>query len=404
MDTRVAQAIDADWPLGHQATSDRRVLVADALEVANTLDLLARAQSGDRASAEALFARCLPALRRWARGRLPQYARDLADTQDLVHDALMNSLHRLHAFDARYPGALQAYLRQAVHNRICDEIRRVRRRPASTELDDRCADGVASPLEVAIGREGIERYEAALQRLRTVDREAIVARIELQQSYEEVAVALGKATPDAARVAVKRALARLVRDESMIADPLRIDALLESVRRGSDVEWDAAEAPPTISAADRAQPASRRPDRPSPRTLAGQGPPMATSASAALHTGRSTASAGRAGATCFPSKPIARARSGACNRARDPWLDREVALKLLGRTSRGRVVSCVRRARWRGCGTRTWSRCTARTCTTAAPASGWSWFVAARWRQSSSPTVRSARPRLSSLARSSVAP
>ena len=211
MDTRAAEAIDANWPLGHPATAVAPGgAEADGLEAANTLDLLARAQRGDRESIDALFARCLPSLRRWARGRLPQYARDLADTQDLVHDALMNSLHRLHAFEARHPGALQAYLRQAVHNRICDEIRRVRRRPPATELDDRCADGAASPLEVAIGREGVERYEAALQRLRVADRDAIVARVELQQSYEEVAVALGKATADAARVAVKRALARLV--------------------------------------------------------------------------------------------------------------------------------------------------------------------------------------------------
>ena len=74
------------------------------------------------------------------------------------------------------------------------------------------SDGAPSPLAQAIGHEGIERYEAALERLRPADREAIVARIELQQSYEEVAAALGKPTPDAARVAVTRALARLVEE------------------------------------------------------------------------------------------------------------------------------------------------------------------------------------------------
>ena len=67
-----------------------------------------------------------------------------------------------------------------------------------------------SPLEHAIGREGMERYEAALQKLRPKDREAIVARMELQQSYEEIAVALGKTNANAARVAVTRAIARLI--------------------------------------------------------------------------------------------------------------------------------------------------------------------------------------------------
>jgi RNA polymerase sigma-70 factor, ECF subfamily len=176
----------------------------------DTVDLLARARAGDRRSADALFERCLPPLRRWARGRLPQYARELADTHDLVQDTVLHTLHRLDAFEARGPGALLAYLRQAVCNRIRDEIRRVRRRPIATGIDDGYPDRAASPLDVAIGREDVERYEAAMTRLQPADREAIVARLELQQSYEELAVTLGKPTADAARMAVKRALARLI--------------------------------------------------------------------------------------------------------------------------------------------------------------------------------------------------
>ena len=176
----------------------------------STIDLLARARQGEERAVEQLFQRCLPALRRWARGRLPHYARDLADTQDLVQEAVLSTLHRLNSFESRHQGALQAYLRQAVVNRIRDEIRRVGRRPIPTELEDRHVDGAPSPLEHAIGREGLERYEAALQKLRPSDREAIVARMELQQSYDEVAVALGKPNANAARVAVTRALAKLI--------------------------------------------------------------------------------------------------------------------------------------------------------------------------------------------------
>jgi RNA polymerase sigma-70 factor (ECF subfamily) len=54
-----------------------------------------------------------------------------------------------------------------------------------------------------------ERYEAALASLSDDDREAIVARVELGGTYEEVAAALGKPTADAARMAVGRALLRL---------------------------------------------------------------------------------------------------------------------------------------------------------------------------------------------------
>jgi RNA polymerase sigma-70 factor (ECF subfamily) len=174
--------------------------------------LLAKVRAGDPRSLEALIERCLPPLRRWARGRLPQYARDLADTQDLVQDAVMRTLHHLQTFVPRHQGALQAYLRHAVSNRIRDEIRRTRRQPVSAELRDEHGDGLPSPLEEAIGREGFERYEAAMERLKPADREAIVARIELQQSYDEVAVALRKPTANAARVAVTRALARLIEE------------------------------------------------------------------------------------------------------------------------------------------------------------------------------------------------
>ena len=176
----------------------------------NTVALLARVKNGEEDAVSQLLARSLPPLRRWARGRLPPWARSLAETQDLVQDAILKTLPRLATFEARHPGALQAFLRQAVANHIVDEIRKVKRRPAVTVLPDGHADDAPSPLEVAIGREGLARYEAALARLKPADREAIIARLELQQSYEEVALALGKPNAGAARMAVTRAIARLI--------------------------------------------------------------------------------------------------------------------------------------------------------------------------------------------------
>jgi RNA polymerase sigma-70 factor (ECF subfamily) len=179
-------------------------------DLASTIDLLTRFKQGDEEAVNELVERSLPPLRRWARGRLPAWARDLADTHDLVQDAVVRSLPHLKHFEARHPGALQAYLRQAIANRIRDEIRRISARPVSHELPEHQADPQPSPLEVAIGRERLDRYEAALARLRPGDREAIVARLELQQSYEEVALALGKPTADAARMAVARAVRNLI--------------------------------------------------------------------------------------------------------------------------------------------------------------------------------------------------
>jgi RNA polymerase sigma-70 factor (ECF subfamily) len=183
-----------------------------ALDPETTVVLINRVKAGDAAARERLVARCIPPLRRWARGRLPSYARDMLDTEDLVQEAVIAALGRIQGFEARREGALQAYLRQALANRIKDVIRYKRRRPLQTELPEDARDQGESPLEQVIGLENTERYEAAMLRLRDTDREAIIARVELRYSYQELAVALGKPSADAARVAVARAVYRLARE------------------------------------------------------------------------------------------------------------------------------------------------------------------------------------------------
>jgi RNA polymerase sigma factor (sigma-70 family) len=193
--------------------TDTKVLMPDprpANPLESTQQLLDLVRQGDRDALDRLYSRCLPPLRRWARGRLPSAARGALDTQDLVQDTVVNSLRRLDHFDSRHEGALQAYLRQAVLNRIRDEARRFSRRPVQAELSESFQSDAASPLDIAIGREGVKRYEEALQRLRPSDREAIIGRLELQHDYQELAIILGKPNANAARVAVTRALARLM--------------------------------------------------------------------------------------------------------------------------------------------------------------------------------------------------
>lgn len=174
-----------------------------------TFRLLERVRAGDQEALEALFARYLVPLRRWASGRLPQWARDMADTQDLVQDTLLQTFKRIEAFEPRREGALQAYLRQALMNRIRDELRRFERRGPTAAVDSQKEDDSPSPLEQAIGQEATERYEQALGRLRPEDREAIIARVEMGYSYDELAVALGSPTAGAARKCAERALVRL---------------------------------------------------------------------------------------------------------------------------------------------------------------------------------------------------
>jgi RNA polymerase sigma factor (sigma-70 family) len=197
-------------PVSNQGAGKRPPdLTALQAEAEATLQLLQRARAGDRSALDALVARYLPRLQRWASGRMPIWARDVADTDDIVQEAVLRTFARLDEFEPRREGALQAYLRQAILNRIRDELRRAASRPPSIELDPHSPDPGASPFEHAVGTEMAERYEAALTSLSDDDREAIVARVELGGTYEEVAAALGKPTADAARMAVGRALLRL---------------------------------------------------------------------------------------------------------------------------------------------------------------------------------------------------
>jgi RNA polymerase sigma-70 factor (ECF subfamily) len=119
---------------------------------------------------------------------------------------------RLDGFEYRGEGALFAYLRQSVLNRIRNQVRWAGRRPKVDDLDVRMPDEGASPLEAAIGAEAAGRYEAALGRLAPADREAVIGRLELGLTYPELAAALGKPSPDAARMAVARAMVRLTEE------------------------------------------------------------------------------------------------------------------------------------------------------------------------------------------------
>lgn len=174
-----------------------------------TVELIHRARGGDPAAVEAILQRCLPSLKRWAHGRLPAAARGHLDTGDLVQDAAINAMARLDTFEPRHVGAMQAYLRQSVINRIRDEMRRFTRRPTSVELPEDFKSEEPSPEEHAIHQQTYDRYRAAIDTLKPRERELVIARVEAQWSTPEIAEHFGFNTVDAARMAVNRAMQRL---------------------------------------------------------------------------------------------------------------------------------------------------------------------------------------------------
>lgn len=185
-------------------------------EPAATIDLVQRARSGDQAALDDLFARYETRLRRWAHGRLPAAARGAMDTQDLVQETLVRVFQRMPAFEPRHPGAFRDYVWTTLWNRIRDLARTHGRRGPVAALESDVPAPGPSPFEEALGSEALARYEAALERLKPEEREAVIARVELGLSHAEVAAALGKPTAAAAHMAVSRALVRLA--EEMVHD------------------------------------------------------------------------------------------------------------------------------------------------------------------------------------------
>jgi RNA polymerase sigma-70 factor (ECF subfamily) len=170
--------------------------------------LLDRARIGDRTALGRLIGRCLPALMCWAHRRLPMWARTAADTTDFVQDAVLRTLRRSRSLDVRSRQALAAYLREAVHNRIRDEHRRIGRRGVADPLSDTLVDRGPSPLDRVLTEEQDIRYRAALARLGTHDRELIVAHVELGYTHAQLGCMTGRSR-NAARMALERAVRRL---------------------------------------------------------------------------------------------------------------------------------------------------------------------------------------------------
>lgn len=174
----------------------------------STIILLQRAKAGDDVARDQLFRRLTPIVRRWAKGRLPAWARFRCDSDDLVQEALLATVKHLDTIDSAAAIKFYAYLHTTLQNKIRDEISRAKvHHRQSGEPEEELA---RSPLDSLLGVETFERYQRALAGLSPEDQAAIVVRIELGFSLEETAVELGKPSADAARMSVKRAVKRLV--------------------------------------------------------------------------------------------------------------------------------------------------------------------------------------------------
>jgi RNA polymerase sigma factor (sigma-70 family) len=175
----------------------------------STATLLSLLRQGDDSARERLLARYLPMLRRWAHGRLPQFARDLNDTNDLVQITLLSALKNLEQFRSQHEGALLAYLRTSLMNAIRAEMRRVGRAGVVVAMPENPEALGAEPGVPRLDTDQWLDYENALAKLAEHKREAVLLRLEFGMSYAEIASALNRPSEAAASMMVSRALIEL---------------------------------------------------------------------------------------------------------------------------------------------------------------------------------------------------
>lgn len=182
---------------------------APQMDSDTTQQLLDLAREGDTRARDALLRRYQGALTRWAHGRLPQHARDLSETADLVQLTLLRATSHLDGFDPRHPGAFTGWLRRIFQNLMRDEMRRSAARGGGAQRVDIGDEDCACEVAATVGAESLASYRSALERLPQDLREAVVLSIEFGLSHEELAEALGAPSANAARMRVSRALAQL---------------------------------------------------------------------------------------------------------------------------------------------------------------------------------------------------
>jgi RNA polymerase sigma-70 factor (ECF subfamily) len=189
---------------------------------AYTLDLLGRAERGDRAAVELLLAEYRESMRRFIDLHLDPAIRGRVDPSDVVQDAQLTVAHRLHDYLARRPMPFHLWVRRTAYERMLNtrnrhraarrDVKREVKPPdrSSVVLAESLIGSVATPSAIAQAKEFAERFAAVIAELPDADREILLLRQVEDMPYEEVAVLLD-IEETTARQRYGRALVRLKR-------------------------------------------------------------------------------------------------------------------------------------------------------------------------------------------------
>jgi len=180
-----------------------------------SLELVARAQAGDDAARERLFARYYPRVFRVVRARMGARLRALEGPEDIVQNTCLAALGALERFEAREDAALIDWFARLVENQLRDAAKHhgALRRDAgrAVPLDSvEPPSGAPTALERLSQEEQARLLDECIAELPDEYREAIVLRDHASASWALVAERLGRPTEGAARELHRRAQVRLM--------------------------------------------------------------------------------------------------------------------------------------------------------------------------------------------------
>ena len=174
-------------------------------EAETTFHLLERVRAGDDGALDTLLGRYLPRLQRWARGRLPRWARDVTDTDDLVQETFIRAFRRVDTF--RGQCQFRTWLLTIGGNALKDAGRRAQRTRVVPLSEGLRAPG-GDPYEVTVAGEMERRLRDGLAKLPRMQREVFLLRAQQGMEYDDIAAALSTSS-GAARVHYHHAVKRL---------------------------------------------------------------------------------------------------------------------------------------------------------------------------------------------------
>jgi RNA polymerase sigma-70 factor (ECF subfamily) len=206
--------------------SDSTPPSSGAQAACSTVELVGRAQQGETAAREELFARYAPRVLAIARARLGVRLRGVLESGDILQETLLEALRGLERFEMRDESSLIRWLAQLVEHRITARASyHAAAKRSAPEVSQHAGDGASAPLvsgtpgEPAGGsagplteftqRETSAAVQVALAGLSERQRELVLLRDYAGASWEEVAAATGAPTPAAARMLHARALVTL---------------------------------------------------------------------------------------------------------------------------------------------------------------------------------------------------